>query len=301
MNGPILPDRRRSGPRWSAPVAAAFLAVWTGVALAQSEDLAAVGPLRPVTIPHCRVKLINDVQLAGERMGILAYVAAEGTRVPAGQTVAQIRDDLVRIGLQIAEQEAANDIEIRFAEKAAELAQLKYVRALDANKRAGGTVSELELRELRLDAERALLQLEQARQRFVIAGLRRDENRELLEACRIPAPFDAVVLQVYKRPGEVVREGEPILEVANTDRVRIEGHLPVAEADRVQPGSRVEVILAAPDAGANASAVRFEGEIGFVDAKVEPVSRTVRVWAEVINRRDLLRDGLTATMMIHPR
>ena len=296
----LPPGRRWSGQSWSAPVAGAFLAVCAGVVLAQNGGGAAA-PYRSITIPHCRVKLINDVQLAGERMGILAYVAAEGTRIPAGETAAQIRDDLFRIGLQIAEQEAASDIEIRFAEKAGELAQLKYVRALDANKRAGGTVSELELKELRLDAERALLQLEQARQRFLIAGLRRDENRELLETCRIPAPFGAVVLQVYKRAGEVVREGEPILELANTDRVRIEGHLPVADLGRVQPGTRVEVILAELDGRPNASAVRFQGEIGFVDAKVEPVSRTVRVWADIENRGNLLRDGLTAVMIIHPQ
>lgn len=282
-----------------------LLALSAGATLPQGQP--SPGPGTPpaaagqVTLAQCRVKLINDVQLASARGGILARVAAEGSRIAAGQPVAELREELARIGLQIAEQEASSDVEIRFAEKSSEFARLKYLRALDANQRAAGTVSELELQELRLEAERALLQLEQARQKHLVAQLRCDETRELLGTCRVLAPFEATVVQVYKHPGEVVREGEPIAEVVNTERVRIEGQIPLAESVRIQAGARVEVVVADPEAAPALRAQRFAGEIGFVDVKVEPVSRTIRVWAWAENRGGLLRDGMTVTMTITPR
>ena len=40
------------------------------------------------------------------------------------------------------------------------------------------------------------------------------------------------------------------------------------------------------------------GRVGFVGLKVEPISRKVRFWADVVNRDNLLRDGSTATLTI---
>ena len=130
-----------------------------------------------IVVPECRIRLIDEVQLSCERSGILDEVVAEGGTVRQGESVARIRDHLIRAACAIAEAEAENDVEVRFARKAVDLAQLKYVRSMEANKAIPGTVSELELGELRLGAEKALLQLEQAEHQFAIAGLKRDEIR----------------------------------------------------------------------------------------------------------------------------
>jgi hypothetical protein len=42
----------------------------------------------------------------------------------------------------------------------------------------------------------------------------------------------------------------------------------------------------------------FPGRIAFVDVKVEPVTHCVKVWAEVHNPNGVLKDGLTARMVI---
>lgn len=251
-------------------------------------------------VPQCRVRLIDEVQLASEQTGILESLAVEGSQVPAGNIVAQLRDRSVRASLAMAEREATNNIDVRFAGKASELAQLKYIRAVEANRSAAGTVPELDLRELRLDAEKSLLQLEQAEHQFAIAGLKRDEIRILLDTYRVEAPFDAFVVEVFKKPGEVVRAGEPILTVVNTSRVRVEGFIALEELDWVRPGQPVEVIAEGPDQHDRGRPLTFPGRLGFVDVKVEPVSGKVRVWAEVLNRDNLLRDGLRATMVITP-
>ncbi|HUG89841.1 MAG TPA: HlyD family efflux transporter periplasmic adaptor subunit [Planctomycetaceae bacterium] len=250
-------------------------------------------------VPQCRIRLMDEVQLASERTGILDSLAPEGSVVGAGSVVARIRDQTLRASLAMAEREATNNIEVRFAAAASELAQLKYIRAVEANRSAPGTVSELDLRELRLGAEKSLLQLEQAEHQFAIAGLKRDEIRILLEAYRVEAPFDAFVLEVFRKPGEVVREGEPILTLVNTGRVRVEGFVALDALEFVRLGQPVEVVAGLPEPGSPAASMTFPGRLAFVDVKVEPVSGKVRVWAEVLNRENLLRDGLTATMVIH--
>ena len=252
----------------------------------------------PFQVPQCRVRLMDEVQLASEQTGILENLAAEGRYVAGGSTVAQLRDQSVRASLAMAEREATNDIDVRFAGKASEHAQLKYIRAVEANRAAAGTVPELDLRELRLGAEKSLLQLEQAEHQFAIAGLKRDEIRILLETYRVAAPFDAFVSEVFRKPGEVVRAGEPILTLVNTARARVEGFIALEDVERVWPGQPVEVMA---DSGPGSrSELTFPGRLAFVDVKVEPVSGKVRVWAEVLNRDNRLRDGLTATILIYP-
>ena len=44
----------------------------------------------------------------------------------------------------------------------------------------------------------------------------------------------------------------------------------------------------------------FEGQIVFVDVAVQPVSKIVRIWAEIENHDNLLRSGLPATITINP-
>ncbi|MBT4867228.1 MAG: HlyD family efflux transporter periplasmic adaptor subunit [Planctomycetaceae bacterium] len=252
-------------------------------------------------VSNCRIKLINDVQLASERPGILSYVAAEGTAVRNGELVVQIRDNVARASYDVAEKLATNDVEVRFASKATELAQLKFLRALEANEQSAGTVPDLELRELRLLADKSLLQLEQAKQQFLLAGLKRNETREQLRTYRVQTPFDAVVLNVYKQVGEVVREGDPILEVASTAWVRVTGYLPVEYAHQVAKGSLVTVRTQLPHVDKKTGELHFSGEVGFVGTKVEPLTKKVRIWAIVANRNGLLRDGMTASIHVLPR
>lgn len=252
-----------------------------------------------IVVGDCRVRFLNEVQLSSARTGILELAAAEGETVKAGTVVVRLRDRLQQVGQAIARREASNDIDVRFARKASELAQAKFLRSVEANKSAAGTVSELELRELRLAAEKSLLQIEQAEHQFVTAGLKRDEAEENVNLFQVAAPFDGMVLDVYKHPGEVVREGEQILRLASAARVRVEGYVSVEQAVRIRRGMAVEARLQADEASETAvSTAAYAGRLTFVDMKVEPVSRKVRVLAEVANPDALLRDGLTATLTI---
>ena len=86
-----------------------------------------------------------------------------------------------------------------------------------------------------------------------------------------------------------------VVEIANFDTMRVEGFIPVASSHRIQRG--VAVVIEVPGAEPQKQR-RFEGQIKHIAPMINEVSQEVRVWAEVTNRRDLLKDGLPATMFI---
>lgn len=252
-----------------------------------------------IRLSGCRVKLIDEVVLSSDQIGILSFVIPrEGERVDENQLLAQIDDSIVRATYAIVDKQAENDVEVRYARKAGELAQVKYLRAIEANRDVPNTIPDLEIRELRLSAEKALLQFEQSQSNLLINKLKRVETKELLNKYRIAAPFTGIVRQTFKKRGESVSQGEPILELVSTDRVKVEGHLAIEDLAKIRRGSEVRIRVDLPDVDLAVEKHEFTGRLAFVDVRIEPVSRKVRIWAEVDNRNGLLMDGYPATMTI---
>lgn len=252
-----------------------------------------------IAATRCRVRLIDEVILASGRTGILAFVEpTEGQQVKKDQKIAGIIDDVAQATFRVADQEANSDVEKRYATKAAEVAKAEWEKGIFTNKRSPGTVPDIELQKLKLAYERSDLQIEQAEHQHKIAGLKRDEAKAILKTFLVEAPFDGVVTKLYKQKGEAVREGDPILEVSSTTRVKVEGFVTIGDLWRIKQGDTVQVQLDIPDVDIPQEKEILEGRITFVDVKVQPVTNEVRVTAEVANRKDILRSGLQAKMTI---
>jgi len=114
---------------------------------------------------------------------------------------------------------------------------------------------------------------------------KRDEAAAQLETYRLEAPFDGFVTRVHLVTGASVKQGDSIIELVNTSKVRVEGTIVAKDAALVRPGCQVEVQLDKPEeVGARRQPASFQGESYFVDiAKVTAVGSKVRVWAEVEN------------------
>ena len=248
-------------------------------------------------IAECRVLFADSLSLASEQTGVVAGVLAPGAVVRAGGDVARLRDGVLQAKRAIIAKEASNDVEVRYARKSAELARLKHQRAIEANTTQTGTVSELELREMLLAAQKAELQQEQAEHTLAIARLRLAEIDAQLQVLRLQAPSTMFVRAVHRKPGEVVRQGDVIAEVIDISRVRIEGHAPLAVARHLQVGKQVEIEIGSADPAAG-DAQRFVGAITFIDVKIEPVSQRIRFAVEVPNPTGQLREGMQATVLV---
>ena len=261
-------------------------------------SLGDTGAAVTIRLTGCRIKPADQVTLSVNQSGVLDSVPREGDRVEAGQRVILLEDELARATLAVAEKEAANDVDLRHSEIASDAARLEHEQTIQINELSQGAITLTETRRAKLGFDRSLLQIEQAKHKQAIAVLKRDETAAQLKTFYVTAPFLGTVNKVLKHKGETVRQGEPVLELVNTRRVRVEGFLDVAHRRRVTPGTAVQV---EPETRADGSvAAPATGKIVFIDSVVQPVTQQVRIWADVENTDELLLPGLTAVMSITP-
>lgn len=272
--------------------------VWLGAGQGQPKPTAK--PAGAVVIPGCWIKLIDEAALASERGGIIAQLdVREGTPVKSGETIVRLKDEIVRAMLATAEKEAESELEIELATVMREVAEAEHEKAVEANLNNPKTIPAIEVRRLKFAAQRAETEIKTATHKHELAQLKRDEVTAQLDLYHVDSPFDGVVTRVHLHRGEMAKQGEPIIEVASTRRVRVEGDIRLADVFRVKQGDPVTVNLDLPDVDLDVERQAFPGKIIFVDVKAAPPTGVVRVWAEVENPDNILRAGLTARMTIN--
>jgi multidrug efflux pump subunit AcrA (membrane-fusion protein) len=251
-----------------------------------------------VTVEDCRILLTQRRIISSQRAGVIEFVPEEGASVAVEQVLIQLDDSVPRSARAAAAARVEDDVEVRVARKAAEAALAEYEAVLRANQTRADSFPASEVLRRKLAAEQADLETELARHRLTVAQRELDQAQAEVNAYARRSPVDGLVVRVFKRAGESVQVGEPILEVANSDIVRVEGFVELQHVWELQVGRPVTVGLDLPDRELPAEQARFDGTLGFVDPTVQPVSRTVRVWADIQNRDQLLREGLSARMTI---
>jgi RND family efflux transporter MFP subunit len=291
----------RAGARLDGVVPAA--AVLQPVAFQQAEDEGgddAAGSTRN-TVPVFDAQILltkgHESLLATDRPGVIGLVKpTEGDHVEKGDLLVELRAEEAKAQLAVARQEASTDVNERFARAQLDVSQAELDKALSANRKYPNAVSQVELDRLEFTRDRADLQIEQAIQEREVATLRVGEALARVDASEIRAPFSGYVTRVLKNVGEAVRQGDPLIQLRNTSRVKVEGYVSVAQAQRLKRGLPVEVHLDSPEALYEPKP--HKGTLHFVDVAVDPVNGRVRVWAEVENPDNELRAGLTARMYI---
>jgi multidrug efflux pump subunit AcrA (membrane-fusion protein) len=262
-----------------------------------------------IEIPSALVKLIEQVDVPAREAGVLAAVdVREGQMVEEGDLLARIEDteariaqEKARIDLQIARENAENDVNIRFANKSVEVAKAELRRSTESLEKYPKSVSESEMDRLRLVVEKSVLEVEQAEHEFKIAGFTRqikeNEHRAVEEKVKrhqIAAPLSGVVVQVNRRRGEWVEPGEAVVRILRLDRVRAEGFLDARYLGRDPPSWKVTLTVDLPDE----PGAEFPGEIVFVSPEIDPVNSQVSIWVETDNEALRLRPGMRAKMTI---
>lgn len=296
------------------PIGLAVLAVSVALAVGQGPQRKSSSGEPPIQALRCRMSLFKDQAVACGRAGVLDFVGlqvedgqtedgqpkykvielTEGMEVKEGDIIAQLEADVPKATYLVAKTEAENDVEIRFQKKAAEVAQAAYDLAVQANRTFAKTYPELEVKKLKLDWDKGELATEQAEHQFKILKMKAEEAHAVLETYRIRAPFDGIITHTLKSKGEAVREGDPILEMANTHRVRVEGYVAPRDAQKLRRGMKV-LVQQEGDSG-TAEERQFEGTVLFVDVQLEKVTLMQRVVAEVVNNDGGLIAGRQATM-----
>lgn len=256
-----------------------------------------------IKVDKCFLNVIDKRTLAASRAGILAFVKPEeGHTLKVSEVIAKVRDEIAAAQFATADKTAKNDIEIRFAKASADLAQIELLKATQANATLPGTITNIEIQRLRLASDRAALQIENAQKEFDIAGSKRDEAGELLNTHVVETTMGGLVTKVYKHTGEAVREGDPIIDIVNTDRMRVRGYVAYANASKVHLGDKVSMKLDVSEADLAEKDMVFEGKVTYIAPSVSRSSSPeVEIYAEVANRDGVLRDGARVFMSLTPR
>ena len=102
----------------------------------------------------------------------------------------------------------------------------------------------------------------------------RDLTKRTLLEHTIVAPFDGVVIERMKHPGESVRANEAVVRLGNLDKLRVFGYVPLDFAFAVKEGAIVE--FQARVSGSRTARLpieqrKFRGKITFVDPQIQPV------------------------------
>ncbi len=266
-----------------------------------------------LTLPRCLVQLLRQADVAAQQPGLLELIEAqEGHEVESGKLLAQIDDSRAVMALGVAETElvvanvrATNRINIKYAKAQYDVAVATWRKNMAANKDVRGAIPEVVLEELKLQAIRAKLGIEQAGLEFeeskataTVKQVQVDAAEKEIDRHKILAPLAGEVVKVYKNKGEWVQAGEPVMRIVQTDRLKIEGFINVAAYNSADVRNR-PVTIRLP--GLSHS---FKGKITFVDPRVQ-AGGDFRISAEVANEKDpisgewMLRPGVEATMTVH--
>jgi len=142
------------------------------------------------------------------------------------------------------------------------------------------------------DSAATITQFESAETVYKGASSALSSLEEKMASARITAPFAGIVSKKLVLPGSVVNAGQPIAELVDISRVKIDAGFSEVEAEHIEKGRKTQIIVDAfPDQ-------KFEGEVDYVGSVVDPLTRTFSAKIAIDNKANLLKAGMSARVRI---
>jgi RND family efflux transporter MFP subunit len=160
-----------------------------------------------------------------------------------------------------------------------------------------GAASRQELEEVTAVHEGHTTEVESARQRLLLLGLKPEQVQALRSASQVvstvvvPAPIDGVITGRTVNLGQVVSLGQELLVVTDLSGVWVVGELYEQDFQAVQVGS--EAAITAPAY----PSLTLRGRVTYIDPRVDAQTRTAKVRVEVPNPGGRLRLGMYVSMV----
>jgi multidrug efflux pump subunit AcrA (membrane-fusion protein) len=251
-----------------------------------------------IELQDCVVRFADEVEVPALETGRVAEVPVKlNDVVEKGDALARLDDRGVLIlrraallRVDSARSDAIDAIELRYAETALAEAQAELDTSRSIQRDVSGAIPLSQLRRLRLAVERGGLEVARTQKRQkqarVELELRETDVSVLDEQLRnlhCESPIDGIVLEVARSAGEWIEKGQPIVTVAQIDRLHVHA---LASSKQVAPaacrGLPVSVHWNDAATGAQQS---LRGKVLSVDPQMLPGGR-FRLHAEIINETD---------------
>lgn len=202
---------------------------------------------------ECMINPSEVADLGSGVPGVISTVAVDRSDpVEAGQIVAQLESRVEQAAVELARARASLRGEVDLRRENTALSQRQHARAEDLYSKK--VLSTNDMDESETGVKLAKIQLGQARDNKLLAGLELQRAEQVLDRRTIRSPFKGVVMERFKTTGEYI-EDQPVVRVARLDPLHVEVIMPVELLGKVHDGMQAEVWVDALDAGAWAAQV----------------------------------------------
>ena len=174
---------------------------------------------------------------------VMKVNVVQGQAVKAGEVWAEQDTTVEQANKKTYEIEAESTVEIRYAEKDVELKRVKHQRM--QNLRNLNNATELEVREAKLEVERAIASVELAKQKSAIAGAQANTEQKKIDLKQIKSTIDGVVTELETHPGEVAEPNpdprRPAIRVVRNDPLWIDVNFYANQVTKLKVGQQLQV------------------------------------------------------------
>jgi multidrug efflux pump subunit AcrA (membrane-fusion protein) len=266
-------------------------------------------------VPSCTVVLAEEADLPPLEAGVIQEIVVRpGQPVEKDQLLIQLDDSksqkeqaVAQAKYDAAKAKADDDINVRYAIAAAEVAKADYNTSKSANTNVGGAVTQIALlekllkcKETELAIEKATLDRTIAKQEALVAKAELEAAKLTVERHKIISPISgkAVVVEIRAHKGEAVQPGQAVIHVVKLDTLWVEGRVLAKDFARSELDGRPVTVDVTITRGEKKS---LPGKIIFVKP-LTTSSDTYTVRAEVANQEPngtwLLSPGMQGEMNI---
>lgn len=288
----------------AAGVTTALLAAAFGATTSAQNPPAASAPT--VSIDDVHLDWIERSNVAALREGVIERMELQiGMPVAKGKPIGYLHSELAELAVKKAELVASSRGPLEKAKAQKELAVSVVARNIRLNQRIPNSVSPEEVAKAEAELKVASAMILEEEEKIAMNGAELALARRTLEEHTIVAPFDGVVMERIKQPGESIRANESVVKLGNLSKLKAYFYVQLEYAFRVKEGDLVDFQPRIGGERGNGAVStieqkRFRGKITFIDPQIQPVAETARrVYAEFDNKDFELSPGLRGSLIIY--
>lgn len=256
----------------------------------------------------------QQVDLHAKVSGYIRWIKVDiGDRVRQGEVLAQLEVPELQNQVEGAQAEvrhSQSDItraqsEVVSAESTYSAVHAEYTRLQEASKERPGLIAEQELDDARAKDQQAAAQvgvakasLDAMQQQLGVSRATQSRLETMSRYEQIVAPFTGVVTKRYADTGSLIQAGQenntatlPVVQVAESDLLRLRMPVPESDVPYIQVGGDVQVKV-------NATGHTFTGKIIRFSRALDTNTRTMLTEVDVPNRDLSLNPGMYAETTI---
>jgi len=168
-----------------------------------------------------------------------------------------------------------NEAELRKAR--AQLSEARYTWKANQELKKERAVREL-------DVQLSSARLEEARANYEI-------RKSKASMCKITAPFDGRVVKVLVKPFQSVSSGTPLVEYLDNSKLEIQLYAPSRWLVWIKPGLTFDIKI-------DETGKTYPAVVTAIGARVDAVSQTVEIKAEITGKHDDLLAGMSGVALL---